>query len=111
ALIEVLEEGGGPDGALAEALPVAGRTGTLRGRFRGTPAEGRLRAKTGSLNDVTSLAGFVEMPDGRVATFAYIANGPQAEDPRRGQDFLGALLGQYEQVCPEGPTVPMVAPI
>jgi len=110
-LVEVLTAAGGPDGLLAGSLPVAGRTGTLRNRFRGTPAEGRLMAKTGSLNDVTSLAGFVEMPDGQIATFAYIANGPQADDPRRGQDFLGALLGQYERVCPAGPAVPLVAPV
>lgn len=111
SLVELLSRSGGADGELAASLPVAGRTGTLRGRFRGTPAEGRLRAKTGSLNDVTSLAGFVEMPDGQVATFAYMANGPQADDPRRGQDFLGALLGQYERVCPDVSAAPVVAPV
>jgi D-alanyl-D-alanine carboxypeptidase/D-alanyl-D-alanine-endopeptidase (penicillin-binding protein 4) len=111
ALVEALIRSGGPDGPLAASLPVAGRSGTLRGRFRGTPAEGRLRAKTGSLNEVTALAGFVEMPDGQVATFAYIANGPQADDPRRGQDFLGALLGQYEQVCSETAGGAVVAPV
>ena len=33
-------------------LPIAGQTGTLRDRMRGTPAAGRLRAKTGTLDDV-----------------------------------------------------------
>lgn len=111
ALVATLGASGGVDGAIGARLPVAGRTGTLRDRFLGTPAQGRLRAKTGSLNSVTALAGFVTMSDGRTATFAYIANGPQAEDPRRGQDFLGALLGQYEQVCDEGPVPPLVAPV
>ncbi len=110
-LVEVLRLSGGDQGALGGSLPVAGRTGTLRTRFRGTPAEGRLRAKTGSLNEVTALAGFVEMPDGRVATFAYIANGPQADDPRRGQDFLGALLGQYERACDDEGAGSMVVPV
>jgi D-alanyl-D-alanine carboxypeptidase/D-alanyl-D-alanine-endopeptidase (penicillin-binding protein 4) len=110
-LVAVLEHGGGSDGAIGAALPVAGRTGTLESRFEGTPAEGRLRAKTGSLNGVTSLAGFVDLPDGTVATFAYVANGPQADDPRRGQDFLGVLLGQYEDRCPDEAPDAVVAPL
>ncbi|HRA34947.1 MAG TPA: D-alanyl-D-alanine carboxypeptidase/D-alanyl-D-alanine-endopeptidase, partial [Acidimicrobiales bacterium] len=111
ALVGALVTSGGVDGAIGSRLPVAGRSGTLRDRFLGTPAQGRLRAKTGSLNSVTALAGFVTMSDGRTATFAYIANGPQAEDPRRGQDFLGALLGQYEQACDDTPGEPLVAPV
>jgi D-alanyl-D-alanine carboxypeptidase/D-alanyl-D-alanine-endopeptidase (penicillin-binding protein 4) len=110
ALVAALTTSGGVDGAIGSRLPVAGRTGTLRERFLGTPAQGRLRAKTGSLNSVTALAGFVTMSDGRTATFAYIANGPQAEDPRRGQDFLGALLGQFEPVCDDVAVDPIVAP-
>ena len=109
-LMAVLNAGGGSSGAIAAALPIAGRTGTLKGRFRGTAAENRLRAKTGSLDDVTALAGYVSMTDGRTATFAYIANGPQAEDPRKGQDFLGILLGQHERTCPAA-TGPMVVPL
>ncbi|MEO6628609.1 MAG: D-alanyl-D-alanine carboxypeptidase/D-alanyl-D-alanine-endopeptidase [Aquihabitans sp.] len=109
-LIAVLNAGGGSNGAIATSLPIAGRTGTLKGRFRGTAAQDRLRAKTGSLNDVTALAGYVAMADGQTATFAYIANGPQADDPRKGQDFLGILLGQHEKTCPE-PTGPMVVPL
>lgn len=109
-LMAVLNAGGGSSGAIATSLPIAGRTGTLKGRFGGTAAQDRLRAKTGSLNDVTALAGYVSMTDGQTATFAYIANGPQAEDPRKGQDFLGILLGQHEKTCPK-PTGPMVVPL
>lgn len=111
ALVTVLRTSGGVDGAIGARLAVAGRTGTLRDRFLGTPAQGRLRAKTGSLNGVTGLVGFVTLADGRTATFAYLANGPQAEDPRRGQDFLGALLGQYEEVCTDGPVSQVSAPV
>lgn len=111
-LVEVLDATGGVSGSLGAALPVAGRSGTLRDRFRGTPAEGRLRAKTGTLSTVTALAGFVELPDGGTATFAYVANGKPAEgDPHRGQDFLGVLLGQYATPCPEHGTAPLVAPL
>jgi serine-type D-Ala-D-Ala carboxypeptidase/endopeptidase (penicillin-binding protein 4) len=44
----------------ASSLPVAGYSGTLRNRFRGTPVEGRLRAKTGTLTGVRALSGYLE---------------------------------------------------
>jgi len=49
----------GTAGVVAEGLPIAARTGTLVDRFQGTPAAGRLRAKTGTLDDVVALSGFV----------------------------------------------------
>lgn len=55
-------------------MAVAGREGTLRGRLRGTLAEGRLLGKTGTLADVQALAGVVLGDDGRRYHFAVIAN-------------------------------------
>jgi len=55
-------------------LPVAGVTGTLARRFRGTPLEGRLRAKTGSLSGTGALAGTLVAASGRTLTFAAYAN-------------------------------------
>lgn len=78
ALTDILDIAG-PDSELADTLAVAGGTGTLRDRMVGTAAEGRVRAKTGSLRHVNALAGFVESAEGRTYTFAYIANLPDGE--------------------------------
>jgi D-alanyl-D-alanine carboxypeptidase/D-alanyl-D-alanine-endopeptidase (penicillin-binding protein 4) len=73
---------------------VAGRSGTLSLRLADTPLEGKLRAKTGSLNGVTGLTGFV---DGRrVLSFAFLANGSLSDSAGRLlQDRLVALLAGY----------------
>jgi len=42
-----------------DALPIAGVRGDLRGSMRGTPAEGHVIAKTGSMSHVRGLAGYV----------------------------------------------------
>lgn len=64
----------GPRSALIQGLAVAGETGTLAASFNGTPAEGRLKAKTGSLNEVTSLSGVVDVEDADDLTFSLIVN-------------------------------------
>lgn len=55
-------------------LPIGGRDGTLARRFVGTPLEGRIFAKTGSLNGVSALAGFLTAASGRTLVFAVYAN-------------------------------------
>jgi D-alanyl-D-alanine carboxypeptidase/D-alanyl-D-alanine-endopeptidase (penicillin-binding protein 4) len=56
------------------ALPVAGRSGTVRDRMVGTALEGRVRAKTGSISRVNSFSGYVTMPDGRIRIFSIQTN-------------------------------------
>ena len=60
--------------SFAAGLPQSGNTGSLRNRFLGTPLEGRVRAKTGSISRVNTLSGYFELPDGRTFTFSVQAN-------------------------------------
>ncbi len=60
ALLVALLERAGPDGVLVKDLPLAGRSGTLVGELTGTIAAGRVYAKTGTLDDVKALSGWVE---------------------------------------------------
>ena len=56
------------------ALPIAGVDGTLSARMKGTPAEGNVRAKTGTMSNVRSLAGYVTTRDNEHLAFAIIVN-------------------------------------
>src|SRR5689334_12699684 len=55
-------------------LPQSGSVGSLRNRFTGTPLQGRVRAKDGSIGGVNSLSGFIDRRDGKVWTFSVQAN-------------------------------------
>ena len=56
------------------ALPVAGVDGTLAGRMKGTPGENNVHAKTGTMSNVRSLAGYVTTRDGEALAFTSIVN-------------------------------------
>ena len=81
----------------ASSLAVAGRSGTLRRRMRGTTAAGRCRAKTGTLTGVSALAGYCTTPNARVA-FAFLMNGVDVFAARRRQDQMTATLAAYRAV-------------
>src|SRR2546428_637015 len=63
-----------PPAAPPAARPPPGQPGTLLKRLVGTPFESRVLAKTGSINRVNSLSGYIERPDGRTITFSVQAN-------------------------------------
>ena len=56
------------------AMPVAGVDGTLKDRMKGTPAEGNVHAKTGSIGAARSLSGYVTTADGERLIFSILAN-------------------------------------
>lgn len=75
------------------AQAVAGTDGTLSGRMRNTAAEGRIRAKTGTISGVVTLVGYAMRPDGEVITFAFMYNGGASTAAARGLfDKMAAAL-------------------
>ncbi len=57
-----------------DALPVGGVDGTIANRMKGTPAEGNVRAKTGTLDKARSLSGYVTTADGELLLFSVLCN-------------------------------------
>ncbi len=82
--------------ALLEGLAVGGLTGTLTDRFdaaSGAAGVGVVRAKTGSLTGVSTLAGTLVTADGRLLAFAVMADQVPATDPaRQALDRIAAQL-------------------
>jgi len=77
-LTEILVRAAGqpatPGRGLLAGLPVAAYDGTLSERFVTTSAAGVVRAKTGTLDGTSALAGLVETADGRLLVFAFVAD-------------------------------------
>ncbi len=79
------------------SLAMAGRSGTIGGRFGDTAAINRLRAKTGSLTGVSALSGYVTTHDDRVLAFSIMMNGysGRARSMWKVQDQIGAALADF----------------
>ena len=60
---------------LLPSLPISGFDGTLQKRMLGTPAEGNVRAKTGTVTGIVSLAGYLTAANGHTLAFAIINQG------------------------------------
>jgi D-alanyl-D-alanine carboxypeptidase/D-alanyl-D-alanine-endopeptidase (penicillin-binding protein 4) len=75
-------------------LPVGGEDGTLSGRFTGTPAAGRVHAKTGSLSHVSALSGYIQRANGKWVLFSILVNNYNAPtaDVRGAMDRICNLI-------------------
>ena len=100
-LLEVLDEDDLRD-ALAAAMPVAGESGTLRVRLTEPEVRGRVKAKTGAIDNVAGLVGYAEA---RSATleFALVGNG-LPRSAQRGREFADAVA----RVLVAHPAVPPI---
>jgi D-alanyl-D-alanine carboxypeptidase/D-alanyl-D-alanine-endopeptidase (penicillin-binding protein 4) len=81
---------------LDAALPVAGRSGTLASRFRGTPAEGTVRAKTGTIIGGIALSGYGTTVGGRGFVFSVLVNGDRSGAAQGPLDALIAAVAAHQ---------------
>jgi D-alanyl-D-alanine carboxypeptidase/D-alanyl-D-alanine-endopeptidase (penicillin-binding protein 4) len=111
-LIEAALQQAGTTGVLASGLPVAARTGTLEHRFAGTVAAGRVRAKTGTLDDVAALSGSVvpaAAPTPELAApvyFSIIINGMDSAIGAPLADRIALVIAGYPDAVPLGELEP-----
>ncbi|HEY5949956.1 MAG TPA: D-alanyl-D-alanine carboxypeptidase/D-alanyl-D-alanine-endopeptidase [Kofleriaceae bacterium] len=88
----------GPD--LLASLPVGGMDGTLAKRWHTSEARGRVRAKTGTLAAVTTLAGYVGVDSARPVAFAIFVNdiptGQKGPARAMADDMLDAIVAYLE---------------
>ncbi|MFP4527685.1 MAG: D-alanyl-D-alanine carboxypeptidase/D-alanyl-D-alanine-endopeptidase [Candidatus Kapaibacterium sp.] len=76
-------------------LALAGIDGTLEKRMGGTMAESNLHAKTGTLRNVSALAGYVRTRDGERLCFAFLFRGRYVSHYKDVEDKLGAIMSQF----------------
>lgn len=78
------------------SLAVIGRNGTVSSRMRGTPAQDNCHAKTGTLRDVSALAGYCTTTGGERVAFAFMMNRVWPASARALQDRMTAALARYD---------------
>jgi D-alanyl-D-alanine carboxypeptidase/D-alanyl-D-alanine-endopeptidase (penicillin-binding protein 4) len=98
--------------AWIESLAIGGRDGTLRSRFAGHPVAGYVRGKTGTLNGVAALSGFVTVGE-RSICFSVLTNGfrdRRKPEVRAGQAaIVDAIFGYLAEAAP-GDAAPALVP-
>ncbi|MFN2448833.1 MAG: D-alanyl-D-alanine carboxypeptidase/D-alanyl-D-alanine-endopeptidase [Candidatus Baltobacteraceae bacterium] len=84
---------------ILNALPISGKRGTLGRAYLGTPAQDKVFAKTGSINHVRTLSGYVQTRTHGPVTFSLLFNQWMGEDAATGAADLAkvraALLSQF----------------
>lgn len=79
--------------SVLKGLPLSGCTGTLKGRMAGTVAERKIRAKTGTVSGICTLAGYAEARNGHTLAFVIFNQGTMTPRlARRWQNKVCELL-------------------
>ncbi len=94
SLLDALS-GTGIGTVLRSDLAVAGESGTLALRMRKTTATGRCQAKTGTLNDVSNLAGYCQTEGGHTLAFCFLIDGDSELTAHELQDAMTIAVARY----------------
>ncbi|MGZ5311177.1 MAG: D-alanyl-D-alanine carboxypeptidase/D-alanyl-D-alanine-endopeptidase [Solirubrobacterales bacterium] len=81
--------------AFLRSLAVAGGSGTLAGRMRGSAAQGNCIGKTGTLTGVSALSGYCEVAPDRFVVFSILMNRVDIGRAHVAQDRMAALIARY----------------
>jgi len=86
-------------GPFNASLPVAGEDGTLANRLKGTVAEGRVQAKTGSMSNVRALSGYMSTADAEPLAFSILVNNFEtpADVVNNATDAIVIRLAQFRR--------------
>jgi D-alanyl-D-alanine carboxypeptidase/D-alanyl-D-alanine-endopeptidase (penicillin-binding protein 4) len=85
-----------PLGAILRgSMAIAGHTGTLAKRMRGTAASGKCQGKTGTLTGYSNLVGYCQAANGHLLTFAFFNDGISTTTAHTIQDHMTITLADY----------------
>lgn len=97
--------------AWVESFAVGGRDGTLRSRFAGHPASGYVVGKTGTLNGVAALSGFVTVGEHSIC-FAVLTNGFRDRRKPEVRSSQAAIVDAiFGYLAAASPTAPQTLPV
>ena len=84
--------------AWRQTLPIAGVDGTLDHRFNDSPLKGRMWAKTGTLNEVNTLSGYLTADSGRTVAFSILVNSrrPGSDAEQQAIDRIAEAIAAAE---------------
>jgi D-alanyl-D-alanine carboxypeptidase/D-alanyl-D-alanine-endopeptidase (penicillin-binding protein 4) len=77
------------------SLAVPGRIGTLAGRMRGTAADNRCHAKTGTLRGVSALSGYCRTVSNHLIAFSFLENDMDALAAKAVEDRMVPAIVSY----------------
>jgi D-alanyl-D-alanine carboxypeptidase/D-alanyl-D-alanine-endopeptidase (penicillin-binding protein 4) len=83
-------------GTFYSSLPLAGVSGTMRNTLRGTIAQGKIRAKTGTLAAIKTLAGYASTVSGRKLIFVFLVNNFVCRNSLLKRKMEGVLIKMVE---------------
>jgi serine-type D-Ala-D-Ala carboxypeptidase/endopeptidase (penicillin-binding protein 4) len=97
-LLVAMQRPGMHGSAFRGSLPLAGHEGTVASRMRGTAAQGRCRAKTGTLSGVSALSGYCDAGRGHTVAFSILMNNlGDVYAARLAQDRMAAAIASYRR--------------